>query len=105
MQEPRACQTNDLGEQVKLFPDLLFKVKPIDEKVKYEWKVDKDRIREDDARYKISDTGVLSIHGFEKHLEGDYTCLFSSVSKPMMLVSAQIQLSLRGKQIYGCVSR
>ena len=105
MQEPRACQTNDLGEQVKLFPDLLFKVKSIDEKVKYEWKVDKDRIREDDAHYKISDTGVLSIQGFEKHLEGCYTCVFSSVSKPMMLVSAQIQLSLRGKQIYGCVSR
>ena len=99
MQEPHACQTNDLGEQVKLFPDLLFKVKSIDEKVKYEWKIDKDRIREDDARYKISDTGVLSIQEFEKNLQGDYVCLFSSASKPVMLVSAQIQLNLTGKEI------
>ena len=104
MQEPHACQTNDVGEQVELSTDVIFKVKSINEKVKYEWSVDNMKIKESDDCYKISDTGVLSIHGFEKHLEGDYTCVFSSVSKPMMLVSAQIQLSLRGKEIYGCVS-
>ena len=104
MQEPHACQTNDLGEHVKLSTDLLFKVKSIDEKVKYEWWIDDERIREDDDRYSISDTGVLSIQEFQKHLEGDYICIFSSENEPMMLVSAQVQLNLTGKEIYGYVS-
>ena len=104
LQEPHACQTNDLGKQVNISTDLLFKVKSIDEKVKYEWWIDDERIEEDDDRYKISDTGVLSIQEFEKHLEGDYTCIFSSTSEPLMLVSAQVQLNLTGKEIYGFVS-
>ena len=104
MQEPHACQTNDLGEQVKLSTDLHFKMKSIDEKVKYQWWIDDERIKEDDDRYKISDTGVLSIQEFEKHLEGDYICIFSSASEPLMLVSAQIQLNLTGKEIYRYVS-
>ena len=104
MQEPRACQTNDLGEQVNLSTDLHFKVKSIGEKVKYEWLIDGKKIKENDDRYKISDTGVLSIQEFEKHLEGDYTCIFSSASEPLMLVSAQVQLNLTGKEFYGFVS-
>ena len=104
MQEPHACQTNDLGEQVDLSTDLHFKVKSIDEKVKYEWWIDGKRIKENNDRYKISDTGVLSIQEFEKHLEGDYTCIFSSASEPLMLVSAQVQLNLTGKEFYGFVS-
>ena len=104
MQEPHVCQTNDLGEQVNLSTDLLFKLKSIDEKVKYEWWIDDERIREDDDRYKISDTGVLSIQEFEKHLEGDYTCIFSSAREPLMLVSAQIHLNLTGKKIHRYLS-
>ena len=104
LQEPHACQTNDLGQQVNVFTDLLFKVKSIDEKVKYEWWIDDERIEEDDDHYKISDTGVLSIQEFEKQLEGDYICILSSASVPLMLVSAQVQLNLTGKEICGYVS-
>ena len=100
MQEPHACQTSDIGEQVKLSTDLLFKVKSTNEKVKYEWWVDDERIKEDDDRYKISDTGVLSIQEFEKNLQGDYLCFLSTASEPVMSVSAQIQLNLTGKEIY-----
>ena len=104
IQEPHACQTNDLGEQVNLSTDLHFKVKSVDEKVKYEWWIDGERIKENDDRYKISDTGVLSIQEFEKYLEGDYICILSSASEPLMLVSAQVQLNLTGKKICGYVS-
>ena len=66
MQEPHACQTNNVGEQVNLSTNLFFKVKSADEKVKYEWWFDDERIKEDDHRYKLSDTRVLSIQEFEK---------------------------------------
>ena len=100
MQEPHACQINDVGEQVKLSADVIFEVKSTSEKVKYEWWIDDERIKEDDDRYKISDTGVLSIHEFEKCFEGQYKCIFSTTSEPVMSVSTQVQLSLTGKETY-----
>jgi hypothetical protein len=99
MQEPCVCKTYDIGEKVKLSPDLLFKVKSTDEKVKYEWRIDDERIKEDDHRYKISDAGVLSIQEFEKMFEGQYVCTFSTASRPMMSVSTQVRLNLTGKEI------
>ena len=98
MQEPHACLTGDVGEEIKLSADVIFKVKSSNEKVKYEWWVDDERIKEDDDHYKISDTGVLLIHEFEKCLEGQYACIISTTNKPMMSVSAQVQLSLTGNR-------
>jgi hypothetical protein len=71
-----------------------------DEKIKYEWMVDHKKIKEDDDRYKISDTGVLSIKQFEKNFEGKYVCTLSTASEPVMSVSTQVQLNLMGKELY-----
>ena len=100
MQEPHACQTSEVGEQVKLSTDLIFEIESTNEKVKYEWWVDDEKIIEDDDCYKISDTGVLSIHEFEKCFEGQYLCILSTVNEPIMSVSTQVQLCLTGKEIY-----
>ena len=98
MQEPHACQTNDVGEQVELSTDVIFKVKSINEKVKYEWSVDNMKIKESDDCYKISDNGVLSIHEFERKYEGTYVCTLSTASKPVMSLSTQVQVNLNGKE-------
>jgi hypothetical protein len=71
-----------------------------DEKIKYEWMVDHKKIKEDDDRYKRSDTGVLSIQQFEKNFEGIYICTLSTASEPVMSVSTQVRLNLIGKEIY-----
>ena len=75
-------------------------MKSSDEKVKYEWWVDDERIKDDDDCYKISDTGVLSIQEFEKSYEGNYKCILSTTNEPVMSVSTHVQLKLTGKQIY-----
>ena len=100
IQKPHASQTNVVGEQVELSADIIFKVKSTNEKVKCEWWVDDTRIEEDDDRYNSSDTGVLSIHECEKCCEGQYVCIFSTTSKPVISVSTEVQLSLTGKETY-----
>ena len=99
LQEPYVCQSKDVGEQVELSIDLFFKGKTANKKVKYEWWVDDKRIKEGD-RYKISDTGVLSIEEFEKSYGGNYKCILSTTNEPVMSVSAHMQLKMTGKQTY-----
>ena len=98
MQQPHACQTNAVGEQVELSTDVIFEVKSTKEKVKYEWSVDDKKINENDDCYKISDNGVLSIQEFERKYEGTYVCTLSTASQPMMSVSTQVQVNLKGKE-------
>ena len=99
MQEPLACQTNDVGEQIELATDVIFNVKSTNEKVKYEWSVDDKKIKENDNYYKISDNGVLSIQEFERKYEGTYVCTLSTASQPMVSVSTQVQVNLKGKEV------
>ena len=98
MQEPHACLTSDVGEEIKLSTDIVFKVKSTDEKVKYEWSVNDKKIKENDDCYKISNNGVLSIQEFEKKYEGTYVCTLSTVSQPVVSVSTQVQVNLKGKE-------
>ena len=100
MQEPHACQTSEVGGQVKLSIDLIFEIESTYEIVKYEWWFDDEKIKEDDDCYKISDTGGLFIHEFEKCFEGQYLCIYSTVNEPVMSVSTQVQLYLTGKKTY-----
>ena len=86
-----------MGKSVDLSIDLVFKVKASNEKLRYEWWFDDEEIEEDDERYSISDTGVLSIKEFEKDYEGEYSCIVSTTSQPVMSVSTQVQLNLTGK--------
>ena len=99
MQEPYACQTNDVGEQIELATDVIFNVKSTNEKVKYEWSFDDKKIKENDNYYKISDNGVLSIQEFERKYEGTYVCTLSTASQPMVSVSTQVQVILKGKEM------
>ena len=73
-------------------------MKSTDEKVKYEWTVNDKKIKGNDDCYKISDNGVLSIQEFEQKYEGRYVCTLSTASKPVMSLSTQIQVNLKGKE-------
>ena len=75
-------------------------MKSTNEKVKYEWSVDNKKIKESDDCYKISDNGVLSIQEFERKYEGTYVCTLSTASQPMVSVSTQVQVNLKGKETY-----
>ena len=97
MQEPHACQTVDLGKAVELSVDLIFKVKSSDEKLQYKWLVDGKEIEKDGERYKLKESGVLSIQDFEKEVEGQYQCIISTTSKPVLSVSTELQLQLTSK--------
>ena len=97
IQEPCACQTIDLGKAVELSVDLIFKVKSSNEKLRYEWLVDDEEIEEDDRRYKLKESGVLSIQEFEKEVEGIYKFIISTTSEPVLSVSTEVQLQLTGK--------
>ena len=97
IQEPRACQTVDLGKAVDLSVDLIFKVKHRDEKLQYKWLVDDEEIREDDGRYKLKESGILSIQEFERKCEETYQCVISTTSQPVLSVTTEVQLQLTGK--------
>ena len=97
IQEPSACQTIDLGKAIDLSVDLLFKVKRSDEKLEYKWLVDDEEIEEDDGRYKLKESGVLSIQNFERKFEGNHRCVISTTSQPVLSVTAEVQLQLTGK--------
>ena len=97
IQEPHICQTVDLGKVVELSIDLLFKVKSSDEKLRYRWLVDDEEIEEDDGRYKLNESGVLSIQEFEKEVEGVYKFTISTTCEPVLSVSTEVQLQLTGK--------
>ena len=99
MQEPHACLTGDVGEEIRLSTDVIFKVKSTDEKVKYEWTVNDKKIKGNDDCYKISDNGILSIQEFEQKYEGKYVCTLSTASKPVMSLSTHIQVNLKGKEV------
>ena len=96
LQEPCVHHTEDLGAQVELRPHAIFKLKSSDEKLKYEWSLDNERIEEE--RYKLRELGVLSIQHFEKSYEGTYKCVLLSCYNPVMSVSIEMQLHLRGKE-------
>ena len=97
IQEPCACQTVDLGKAVDLSVDLIFKVERSDKKLKYKWLVDDEEIEEDDGRYKLKESGVLSIQEFAKELEETYQCVISTTSEPVLSVTTEVQLQLTGK--------
>ena len=97
IQEPRACQTVDLGKAVDLSVDLIFKVQCSDEKLKYKWLVDDEEIEENDGRYKLKESGVLSIQEFARELEGKHQCVISTTSQPVLSVTTEVQLQLTGK--------
>ena len=87
-----------MGKAIDLSTDLILKVRNSDEKLQYQWWFDDEEIEEDDDRYNISDTGVLSIQEFEKDYEGKYRCIISTTSQPVMSVSTEVRLNLTGKR-------
>ena len=92
LQEPNDYKTVDLGKAVELSVDLNVQVKLSDEKLQYQW-----WFEDDDERYKLNDSGELSIQEFEKDYEGKYKLVVSTFSEPVMSVSTEVQLKLTGK--------
>ena len=86
-----------MGKAVDLSVDSIFKVKHSDEKLQYKWLVDDEEIEEDDGRYELKECGVLSIKEFENELEGQYQCVISTTSQPLLSVITEVQLQLTGK--------
>ena len=50
-------------------------------------------------RYKVNESGILTIQDFEKSFEGKYKCIVSTTSHPVMSVSMEVQLHLIGNEI------
>ena len=94
MQEPRVCQSIDLGKAVELSVDVLFNVKHSDEKLQYKWSVDGEEIEEDDGCYQLKESGVLAIQEFENEAKGLYKCI---ISTSLLSVCTEVQLQLTGK--------
>ena len=103
MQEPNDYKTVDLGKAVELSVDLNVQVKLSDERLQYQWWFEDEEIDEDDERFKLNDSGELSIQEFEKDYEGKYKLVVSTFSEPVMSVSTEVQLKLTGKITIGSV--
>ena len=85
-----------MGKAVELSVDLIFKIKHSLEKLEYKWLVDDEEIEEDGGCYKLKESGALSIQEFEKDLEGQYQCIISTTTEPVLSVSTKVQLQQKG---------
>ena len=54
-------------------------------------------IIKDEEGFKNSDTNTLVIDCFESKYTGTYQCLISSSSRPIVSMSAEVELNLPGK--------
>ena len=67
---------------------------------RYQWSIVKDEeeiITEGEECFKNSDTNTLVIDCFESKYAATYQCLISSSSRPVVSMSAVVELNLPGK--------
>ena len=87
----------DLGDTSQLSIDCLFK--GCGNHFNYQWSVEGEKINEDDEGFKNSDTDTLTIDCFESKYAGTYQCVISTSSQPIISMSAEVELDIRGKFI------
>ena len=89
----------DLGSVVKLSTDHLFTSSG---QLKYRWtriiKEQQEKL-EDEECFKNIDSNILVIDDFESRYAGTYRCVISTSNKPIVSMSAEVELDLPGKLI------
>jgi hypothetical protein len=72
------------------------------DQLKYEWSriiSEEEEKIEDKESFKHSDSQTLVIDGFEVKYAGIYRCVISTSSRPVVSMSAEVELDLPGKNI------
>ena len=72
------------------------------DQLKYQWSRiinDEEEKIEDKEYFKNSDSKVMVIDGFEDKYAGTYRCVISTSSRPVVSMSAEVELDLPGKLI------
>ena len=70
------------------------------DQLKYQWSIvnyEGEEIIEDGECLKNSDSHTLVIDGFESRYAGTYRCVISTSSRPVVSMSAEVELDLPGK--------
>ena len=91
----------DLGGVVELSTDHLFTSSG---QLKYQWtRIIKERQEklEDEECFKNIDSNILVIDGFESRYAGTYRCVISTMNRPVVSISAEVELDLPGKYKFG----
>ena len=65
--------------------------------INYQWSVEGVKINKDDEGFKNCDTDTLTIESFESKYAGTYQCVISTSSQPIISMSAEVELDIRGK--------
>ena len=71
-----------------------------DDQFRYQWSIiteKEEMIIKDEEGFKNGDTNILVIDCFESKYTGTYRCLISSSSRPIVSMSAEVELNLPGK--------
>ena len=76
--------------------DHLFMATSSSDQLKYQWSIVNDG-EEDEECFKNSDTATLTIDSFESKYAGTYRCVISTSSRPVVSMSAEVELDLPGK--------
>ena len=72
------------------------------DQLKYQWSRiinDEEEKIEDNECFKNSDSKVIMIDGFEIKYAGTYRCVISTSSRPVVSISAEVELDIPGKLI------
>ena len=80
--------------------ELLFMATPRNDQFRYQWSIiteEEEIIIKDEEGFKNSDTNTLVIDCFESKYAATFRCLISSSSRPIVSVSAEVELNLPGK--------
>ena len=70
--------------------------------LKYRWSRiinEREESIEDEECFKNSDSHTLVIDGFESRYAGTYRCVISTSNRPVVSMSAEVELDLPGKLI------
>ena len=70
--------------------------------LKYQWSRiinDEEEKIEDEECFKNSDSKTMIIDGFERKYVGTYRCVISTSNRPVVSISAEVELDLQGKLI------
>ena len=69
------------------------------DQLKYQWSIvnEGEEISKDEECFKNSDTATLTIDSFESKYAVTYRCVISTSSRPVVSMSAEVELDLPGK--------
>ena len=91
-----------MGSVVELSTDQFFITTASSGQLKYQWSRiinDEEEKIEDEEYFKNSDSKVMVINNFEAMYAGTYRCVISTSSRPVVSMSAEVELDLQGKHI------